>query len=314
MTIRPTARTIRIEDMALFARIAEVKSFTVAGRRLGIPKQTLSRRIARLESALGAQLLHRTTRRMELTDVGAAYASQCAEVVRIADEANKALTDTRPQPTGVLRVTADPLFGDVFLAPLIIDYARRWPEMQVEVLLTSRRVDLVEEGFDVAFRVGLVDDKRLTAIRLGPARVRYCASPKYVREHGSPTSARELGAHECLVVRAEGEPARWPVPGKKGVTLIPVTGRLRMSSVAMTYAAALGGLGIGLFPDFLCGKDLQRGRLVTVLDPNGVDVGAVWLVHPLQRYLAQRVRAFVELAAERLGGGPWASPVVGAAR
>lgn len=299
--MRPISRTIKLEDMRLFARVAEVRSFTVAGRQLGVPKQTLSRRVAELERALGAQLLQRTTRRMELTDVGAAYADRCAEVIRLADEANLALTDTRPEPKGVLRVSADPLFGDTFLPPLIIEYARRWPAMGIEVMLTRRRVDLVEEGFDVAFRVGVVEDKRLSAINLGPARVRYCASPRYVRERGSPKDPRELRSHECLVVHADGEPGRWPVASKKGVTLAPVGGRLRFSSFAMTYSAALAGLGIGLFPDFACGGDLKRGRLVTVLDPNGVDVGAVWLVHPVQRFLAPRVSAFVELAGERLG-------------
>jgi DNA-binding transcriptional LysR family regulator len=293
--------------MRLFAHVAEAKSFTVAARHLGVPKQTLSRRVGELEYALGVQLLQRTTRRMELTDVGAAYAGQCAEIVRLADDANRAVTDTRREPKGVLRITAEPLFGDAFLAPVVLEYAALWADVEIEVLLTRRRVDLVEEGFDVAFRVGRVDDKRLSSTKLGPARVRYCASPKYIRERGAPKSAADLRAHDCLVVQAEGEPGRWPIPSKKGITLAPVSGRLRFNSFAMTYSAALAGLGIGLFPDFACGEDLQRKKLVAVLAPMGVDVGAVWLTHPVQRYLAARVRTFVDLAIARLGdGAPWA--------
>ena len=296
-----------MEDMFLFARVAEAKSFTAAARRLGVPKQTLSRRVGALESALGVQLLQRTTRRMELTDVGSAYAEQCSEMVRLADDANRAVTDARQEPTGVLRVTADPLFGDAFVAPLVIEYARLWPGVEIEVVLTRRRVDLVEEGFDAAFRVGVVDDKRLSTTNLGPAKVRYCASPRYVQERGAPRSPADLGVHECLVVQSEGEPSRWPVPGKKGLTLVPVRGRLRFNSFAMTYAAALVGLGIGLFPDFACAADLKSKKLVSVLEPSGVDVGAVWLVYPVQRYLAARLRAFIDIAIERLGASsPWA--------
>jgi DNA-binding transcriptional LysR family regulator len=290
--------------MRLFARVAAAKSFTVAGRELGVPKQTLSRRIAELERALAVQLLQRTTRRIELTDAGRAYADRCAEIVRAAEEANRALTDSRTEPSGVLRITADPLFGDAFLAPLVIAFAKRWPEVEIEVMLTRRRVDLVEEGFDIAFRVGPIDDKRLVARRLGPARVRYCASPRYVRERGAPTSADDLRTHDCLVVQATGEPSRWPVTAKRGVALVPVNGRLRFSTLTLTHAAALAGLGIGLFPDFVCRDDLRRKRLVSVLEPNGIDVGGVWLVHPAQRHPAARIAAFVDLAVERLAADP----------
>jgi DNA-binding transcriptional LysR family regulator len=293
--------------MKLFARVAAEKSFTLAGRKLGVPKQTLSRRIAALERSLGVQLLQRTTRRMDLTDLGRAYADRCSEIVRAADEANRALTDRRTEPSGVLRVTADPLFGDAFLAPMIIAFAERWPEVGVDVMLTRRRVDLVEEGFDVAFRVGPVDDKRLAARRLGPACVRWCASPRYVRARGAPKTADDLPGHECLVVQAGGEPSRWPVPGKNGASMVAVTGRLRFSTLVLTHAAALAGLGIALLPDFVCRDDLRRKRLVSVLDPTGIDVGGVWPVHPAQRHPAARIRAFVDLAVERLAiDPPWA--------
>jgi DNA-binding transcriptional LysR family regulator len=304
MTVRPNRRTVRLEDMRLFSSVAAAKSFTLAGRELDVPKQTLSRRIAELERALGVQLLQRTTRRIELTDDGRAYAERCAEIVRAAEEANRALTDSRSEPSGVLRITADPLFGDAFLAPLVIAFAQRWPQVEIEVMLTRRRVDLVEEGFDVAFRVGAADDKRLVARRLGPARVRYCASPRYVRARGAPKTPDDLGAHDCLVVQAGGEPSRWPVTTKKGVALRPISGRLRFSTLALTHAAALAGLGIGLFPDFVCREDLRRKRLVSVLEPTGIDVGGVWLVHPAQRHLAARISAFVDLAVERLAADP----------
>ena len=304
--------TMKLEDMRLFAKVAEARSFTGAARLLGVPKQTLSRRIAELEQDLDTQLLHRTTRRLHLTDAGAAYAERCAEIVRLAEEANQALTDTRQVPRGVLRVTADPVLGEAFLTGLVVEYASQWPDVQVEVMLTRRRVDLVEEGFDVAFRVGKVDDAALTATCLGPARVRYCASPGYLARRGTPARPADLGAHECILVASGAAPVYWPFRGgSRGDAPVPVLGRLRFDSLSMAHAAACNGLGIGLFPEFACAEDIRHGRLVSLLDDWVPDVGAVWLVHPSARYLTARVRTFVTLAVERLAHEPpWAVPAV----
>jgi DNA-binding transcriptional LysR family regulator len=293
-----------LEDMRLFAKVAEARSFTAAARLLGVPKQTLSRRVAELEVELGVQLLLRSTRRLHLTDVGAAYAARCTELVRLAEEANHAVTDTRQVPSGVLRITADPTFGEAFVTGLVVEYARRWPEVQVEVVLTRRHVNLVEEGFDVAFRIGRVEDPALTVTRLGPARVRYCASPAYIERRGAPASPEALQQHECILVVSEGAPMRWPFRGPKGDMLVPVSGRLRFNSFAMAHAAALNGLGIAIFPEFACAADIQQGRLVPVLEEQAVEVGSVCLVHPTQRYLTARVRTFIELALEQLAQEP----------
>src|SRR5262245_36686415 len=252
---------VRIEDMRLFASVADAKSFTGAARRLGMPKQTISRRIAELERALGVDLMHRTTRRLQLTDSGAAYAERCAEIVRLAAEANRSLSDVNEVPHGTLRVTADPVFGEAFLRDLVVDYAKAWPEVRVDVVLTRRRVDLLEEGFDVAFRIGQVDDPALSGVSLGPARVRYCASPEYIARRGAPVTPDDLGRHDCIVVTSDGAPARWPFRGAKGPAMVPVSGRLTLSSFAMARVAALGGLGIALFPEFACADDLRGGRL-----------------------------------------------------
>lgn len=298
---------MKLEDMRLFARVAEARSFTAAARLLGVPKQTLSRRIAALEQALDVQLLHRTTRRLHLTEVGAAYAERCAEIVRLAEDANRAVTEAQEEPRGVLRVTADPVFGEAFLAGLVVEYASRWPEVHVDVMLTRRRVDLAEEGFDVAFRVGRVDDPALTATNLGPARVRYCASPAYLARRGTPASPGDLRSHDCILVVSDGAPMRWPFRGPRGHELVPVAGRLRFNSFAMAHAAASSGLGIGIFPEFACAEDIRRRRLVAVLDDWVIDAGAVWLVHPTARFLTARVRAFVELVLARfLPRPPWA--------
>jgi DNA-binding transcriptional LysR family regulator len=182
--------------------------------------------------------------------------------------------------------------------------------VHVDVVLTRRRVELVEEGFDVAFRVGRVDDPSLTALQLGPARVRYCASPAYLARRGTPTTPEELREHECILVVSDGAPVRWPFQGRKGEMMVQVSGRLRFNSFAMAHAAALNGLGIAIFPEFACAEDVRRGKLVPVLEDWGVEAGTVWLVHPTHRYFTARVRTFIELALARLAHQPpWVVPM-----
>lgn len=296
--------TISLDDMRLFAKVAEAGSFTAAAQIIGMPKQTLSRHIAELERALGVPLMRRTTRSLRLNAVGAAYAERCAEIARNADEANRAVSDAHEAPSGTLRVTADPVFGEAFLGDLVVEYARRWPDVRLDVVLTRRRVDLVEEGFDVAFRVGHVDDASLAGVNLGPARVQYCASPAYVARRGAPKTPADLQRHDCIVVGSDGTPSQWPFRGKAGIALVPVAGRFRLTSFAMARAAALAGLGIALFPEFACARDVREGRLVSVLDEARVEVGAVWLLHAARRFLPARARAFVDLTRERFAGAP----------
>jgi DNA-binding transcriptional LysR family regulator len=175
--------------------------------------------------------------------------------------------------------------------------------VSVEVLLTRRRVDLVEERFDLAFRVGRVDDPVLAGVELGPARVRYCASPRYVARHGAPARVADLKDHACLVV-SDGGPAAWPVPGPGGLRLVPVSGRLVCSSFAMAYSGALAGLGIALCPEFASADAIRRKRLVPVLDGRPLDVGSVWMLHVARRFLPAQVRAFADRARERFAREP----------
>jgi DNA-binding transcriptional LysR family regulator len=298
---------IRLDDMRLFAAVAIAKSFTAAARELDMPKQTLSRRIAELEDAVGAQLVLRTTRRMQLTAAGQRYARKCLELVRIAEDANRSLDDEGLEPRGSLRVTADPLLGEAFLPAILNEFATRWPSVRLEILLTQRRVDLIEESFDIAFRIGRVDDVALRGRALGPARIRFCASPSYLRQRGRPKTPRDLADHDCIVVRADLGPTAWPFRAERGgVRSVPVEGRYRCNSHVLAYKAVLGGLGIGVFPEFACVNDIQRRRLSSVLDDWRIDVGQVWLVHPAQRFANATVLKFIELAIARLGAAPWA--------
>jgi DNA-binding transcriptional LysR family regulator len=292
-----------LDDMRLFARVAEAGSLSAAARTLGLPKQTVSRRLAELEDALGVQLAHRTTRRLRLTEAGTAYAERCAELSRLAEDANRAVTDSSATPRGTLRVTADPTFGEAFLSDLVAEYLGRHAEVRVEIVLTSRHVDLVEEGFDVAFRIGRPADSSLIGTRLGGAKLLYCAAPAYLAVAGAPQHPEDLRAHECIELAPSPGPIRWPFSLRPGeMTLLPVTGRLQVSSLQLALTAARDGLGIANLPAFACAEDLASGRLRTVLDPFVADLGGVWLVTPPHRWLAARVRRFVDLAVQRFRG------------
>ncbi len=296
--------SVRLDDMRMFAAIAGSTSFTAAARTLGMPKQTLSRRVAELERALGVELVFRTTRQLQLSDVGVAYAARCAELVQLAAEANDAVLEAGESPRGTLRVSADPVFGEAFLSELIVELARRCPALGVDVQLTRRRVDLIDERFDVAFRIGELDDPALRGFELGPARVRYCASPRYLRRRGAPNTPEALSEHDCIVISSEPGAVRWPFTAKRGLRSVAVVGRARFSSIAMARDAAVAGLGVALFPEFACDADIRAGRLVPLLEAFTADVGAVWLVHPATRALPARVKVFIELVRERFARRP----------
>ena len=290
---------VRLDDMRLFAAIAEAGSLTAAARALAIPKQTLSRRLVELEETLGVELARRTTRSLTITDVGRAYAARCAEISRLADEANRAAASQLHVVAGILRVTADHGFGDTFLPPLVTAYLRAHPDVDVDVTLTSRKVDLLEEGFDVAFRVGPPPDVTyLAATRLGPAQLWTVAAPAYLDERGTPRTVADLSGHDCIALVPGEGPAVWPLVVDGRMRLVPVSPRLRVNGLAMARNAALGGLGLAHLPQFAAAPAVADGRLVRVLEDASPEVGGVNVVYPHSRLLAPKVSEFVALAVE----------------
>jgi DNA-binding transcriptional LysR family regulator len=291
---------VRLDDMRLVGALVGAGSFTAVARRLGLPKQTVSRRIAQLEGSLGVRLVDRTTRSLHLTALGRGYAERCAELVRMADELNVTVRGEVTDVSGTLRVTADPLFGEHFLPALIEEFVRAHPSVRVDAVLTSRYVELVEEGFDLAFRVGLPGDASLVATRVADATLVFVASPGYVSTRGAPRKPEDLAAHDCIALAPEGGPPRWAFPEGTGVRWVPVSPRIRVNHLGLAREAALQGLGITNLPYFACARALERGELVQVLAEHTVAFGGIHLVHPSRRLATARVRAFRELALDFL--------------
>jgi len=309
--------TVNLDDMQYFLHVVAAGGFTGAARRLGVTKQTLSRRVAQLEQRLGVQLLHRTTRFVGPTEAGATYAQRCEEVVRLAQEADAQLKSSGVHdggtPTGRLRVTADPHFAETFLVDVLAAYTTRFAEVTVELVATERHVDLIEEGFDVAFRVGAPPNSAsLVCRRLGPANIAYCATPEYLRVHGEPTTAAQLRAHRCIVKATDGgPPPRWPmlgdrpVRGRPAVRMLEVPAAVLVNHQAIAQRLCLAGGGIALFPRFACRDHLRDGTLAAVLGELTPAVGDVHLLYHRSRHRSARVQRFVEVASEALGDAPW---------
>jgi DNA-binding transcriptional LysR family regulator len=288
-----------LNDVVVFARVARERSFTKAAQSLGMPKSTVSERVARLEAKLGVRLLERTTRSLRLTASGTAYFARIARIVQDLDDAEAAVTAAHALPRGLLRVGSPLLFAQVFLADVVSEYLARYPEVQVELFVADRPFDVVEEELDVAVHVLGAMDAQHVARKLGIGERVCVAAPEYVTARGAPESPADLAEHACL---ASG-PSRqltWTFEKGGASHAVAIVARYAVSSVELVHRAALAGHGITVLPTFLCANDLERGKLVRVLDGWSPGEVSVHLVYPSSRHLAARVRAFVDLVVERL--------------
>ncbi len=291
-----------LNDVLAFTRVADSGSFTAAAARLGWPKSSVSHRVARLERTLGARLLERSTRRLRLTEVGARYHEHARRVLAELEQASATVASFRTEPQGWLRISASVVLGQSLLPPLVAEFAARHPAVRLFVDLTNRRVDLLEEGFDLAIRSGLLPDSSLVARHLGQAAARLYAAPSYLRRHGRPQAPEDLTAH-LLFDNASAAPSdRWTLTrgdGRQVVVTAPF--RVVVNDAALLREVAALGQGIVSLPDIVAAPALADRRLVPVLadwTTRRVDVHAVF---PSHKSLSPALRAFVDLAAQRLG-------------
>jgi DNA-binding transcriptional LysR family regulator len=282
-----------LNAMLVFAKVAEQGSFVAAARALVMPTSTVSRRVADLEEGLGIRLLHRTTRRVRLTDEGAVFYERCARLEAEARNAVAELAAHQDTPKGRLRVSTPPLFAQLVLGDVAAEALRRWPELELEIVSSERRVSLLEENFDIAIRVGALEDSSLTVRRIGDAHRIVCASPSYLAEHGEPSSPADLAAHRCIMVRPG---SAWHFVGPQGHVQAPVTGRLALNDILGARQAALAGIGLAYLPAVACRDDLAAGRLVAVLGGwTQRAAAAIWALHATGRLAPPKVRAFLDL-------------------
>lgn len=290
----------RFQAMSVFVRVVEQGSFARAAERLSISTSACSRHVAELEAHLSTRLLQRTTRRLSLTESGQTYYERCVQLLADLEEAEAAAAASTTRPRGTIRLTCSLNFGVRHVSPAIAAFLARHPEVRFDVALSDRIVDLVEEGYDLAVRIGATGGENVVARQLGQTRLVCCAAPEYLKRHGTPRSPEDLAKHRCLTY--EYLPLRnlWQFRDRSGRERpARVSGPLHSNNGDLLGAAAVQGVGIALEPDFIVGADLKAGRLVPLLESYAAPVSAIYAVYASRRFLSAKVRAFVDFLAER---------------
>ncbi|PLQ00399.1 LysR family transcriptional regulator [Cupriavidus pauculus] len=286
-----------LNDMALFVEVAQVRSFRGAAEVTGIPNSTISRRINALEKAIGLRLLHRTTRRVELTEAGQLYYDRCKRIVDEAKIAHEQLGEMLAQPSGTLRASLPVDFATIYMAPLIAEFASRYPGITFDFDLTPRRVDLVSEPFDVAIRMGEPTESNLIARLLARLSVQVYASPRYLELSGEPSHPADLARHECIGFPKAG---KWALQRGEERIEVEVGGRFQVNSVGMFRRLATLDLGVALLPVEMAEDDLVAGRLRRILPEWQTRSTPVYALTET-RLLPAKTQRFIEFLRERLG-------------
>ena len=296
----------RLEDMETFIRVVEAGSISGAAERMGIAKSAVSRRLSDLESRLGVQLFRRTTRRLDLTDSGRGFYERCQRILSDVDEAEEAVSQAHGTLRGRLRVAVPLSFGLLHMGPAICDFMRDHPELEVDLDMNDRQVDLIAEGFDLALRIADLEDSSLIARQLALINTVVCASPDYLARQGSPQTPEQLAEHDCLVYSNNPEPTLWRYRDPQGAAkAVRVQARLLASNGDFLHQAAVAGQGIGLQPTFIVYKSIEEGRLIPILTDYAWPGVNAYAVYPQTRHLSRRVRVFVDFLAERFSGTPY---------
>ncbi len=284
------------EGISEFVYVAENESFTLASKKMAISTAQVSRQISALEKRLNIKLFYRTTRKVSLTEEGRIFYQHCRSVLDGLDAAERAITNLQSKPQGKMKLTAPVSYGEKQILPLVNDFLKQYGDVEISAYLSNQKVDLVEEGYDLAIRLGKLSDSSMMAKKLGKRTSYVCASPHYLDRHGIPHSLSELNKHSCLL----GTLDYWHFRESGREKNIRVTGRLRYNSGFSLVDAALKGLGIVQLPDYYVQPHLQSGELITLLDNHRVPDEGIWAVYPQNRHLSPKIRLLVDYLAEHL--------------
>ena len=294
--------TMDLNKLNVFVRVVEARGFTAAARVLEVPKSSVSRAVTQLEETLGVRLLQRTTRTLALTEAGLALYDRASRALTELGDAAASAAEMDGAPHGTVRITAPADIGNTLLAELVVDFCREHPAIRVEVSLTGRVVDLVEEGFDLALRAGRLADSSLIARKLAIVEGAIFATPKYLKKHGTPARVADLAAHSCVVFRPQQGRATWSLRGPRGEETVSVGGQIAADDFSFVRRAVLSSAGLGVIPSFLFTHELETGKVVRVLPTYAAMGAALHLVHPSARHLPQRVQLLRDYLLEKLGG------------
>jgi DNA-binding transcriptional LysR family regulator len=296
----------RLTGLEVFAKVAASGSFSAAGRALGMSQTMVTKHIAALEGRLGVKLFHRSTRKLSITDAGRSYLESSERILAEMEAADGAVAADRVEPKGLLRLSVPVSLGARQIAPLMPEFAQRFPQVAVELGLNDRLVDLAEEGWDLAVRIGSLADSSLIARRIAPCRTVLCAALAYLKARGTPRTVASLVDHNCLgytLSRLAGAD-RWAF-GAPGDVTVPIAGNLRANNGDALLAAAMAGQGIIYQPSFVVSEALRAGTLVAItLDQPTIEFGGIYAVYLPDRHPAAKLRAFIDFIATRFAPEP----------
>ena len=296
--------TTRLDEIAVFVHVVKAGSFTAAAEQRGVPKSTLSRAVTRLEEAMHARLLRRSARLLALTEAGRALFDRAAPHIAGLEDAAESALAGEDQPQGTLRLTAPVDTGEGFLADLLVRFTARYPLLHVEVDLSSRKVNLVEEGFDVALRASeRLEDTSLVARRVATGELHVFAAPAYLARRGTPAVPEDLVDHECVLFRPVDGTDTWQLQGPGGESTVKVSGRIGSNDFSFVRSVVRSGAGIGGFPAFIAARDVTEGHLVRILPAWSRTAGTLYIVYPASPHLPKKVTAFRDFVVESFAQG-----------
>lgn len=292
----------RFNQMQIFVAVAQQQGFSAAARQLRLSPPVVTRAIAELEARLGVRLLHRTTRHVRLTEAGQRYLNDAKRVLAAVDEADEAAIGIHAEPRGHLSITAPVLFGRMHVMPGIAEYLQRYPGMEVSALLVDRVVNLMEEGIDVAIRIGELQDSSYQALRLGEVKRVWCASPEFLAVHGTPRHPSQFGNHQVIVINDMSERPEWHYLEGNKKAAVKLAPRLRVTSNDSAIEAAGRGVGITQLLSYQVAHELAAGTLKALLGKYALPPLPINILHREGRHSAAKIRAFIDLMASQLRG------------
>ena len=298
--IRPTS-VDHFNAIPYFIAVVDNKGFSPAAHALGISKSAISKRITQLEAYLGVRLLHRTTRKISLTEAGSRYYEYAVKANVEAQNAEDAVSQLQGEPQGKLKINAPMSFGLIHMAGLIPEFLLRYPKISIDLVMDDIAVDLIEHGFDVAIRNGELEDSSLIARRLAPIHSIVCASPEYIDKHGAPSSPIELTEHNCLLYSYSTNKDQWQFNRGDNDVSIKVSGNYRVNNSEGLKQAVIRGLGVARLPSFVAGDAIREGTLVNIFPDYRMPAKKVYAIYPERNYLPAKVRAFLDFSIEYFG-------------
>ena len=296
----------RAAEMTAFVRAVETGGFSAAARDIGLTPSALPKLVTRLEDRLGARLLHRTTRRLQLTAEGEAFYARARPILTAMDEAEAEVTQAGASPRGLLRLHCGSTFGMHQLAPAIPRFLDRHPAVEIDITISDQPLGAMEEAMDLAIRIGPLDESSLVARRICNLERVICASPAYLERHGTPRTPDELQQHNCLWITSLPALRRWPFDTDDGIRVVHVGGNVAANNAETILQLALAGVGVTRLSDVVVAEAIRRGTLVQILtDWHHVEPVPLFATYPSGRNLSPKVRAMVDFLVEEFGGAPW---------